>query len=415
MTGRAALASRVLAILARDGGSTDDELAAELGVSAAELSPVIGLLYRQRRVDRCHRYLVPAPTAAVARPAAARHQEDPMTPPSTSALLEAALACAARGWPVFPLRPATKRPAFPDHDAAHCTRTDPRCQAGHTGWETRATTDPERITRAWTCAAYNIGIATGPAALVVLDLDKAKPGQHPPAGWDQPGITHGSDVLAVLAERHAHRYADLDLFGTFLVRTGRGGLHLYYTAPPGLRLGNTCGAARGGLGWLIDTRGYGGYVVAPGSVIDLPGGGTGTYVVTNDQAPAVLPDWLAGLLTAAQPPSPPLEGRSARLDQVRDLGSYTRTALKGEMERVRAAAPGGRNQALNKAAYQLGRLVAAAALPGDLAAAELYDAASAHFDADPPFTPAEATATITAGLAAGKTRPRPITGEGAAA
>ncbi|HUK67904.1 MAG TPA: hypothetical protein VLW50_03955 [Streptosporangiaceae bacterium] len=41
------------------------------------------------------------------------------------------------------------------------------------------------------------------------------------------------------------------------------------------------------------------------------------------------------------------------------------------MERVRLAAVGGRNHALNKAAFHLGQLIAAGALPEDLARAEL--------------------------------------------
>ncbi|MGW1451161.1 bifunctional DNA primase/polymerase, partial [Micromonospora sp. NPDC002411] len=66
-----------------------------------------------------------------------------------SDLLTAALAHAARGWHVFPLRPDDKRPAFPDHTADQCAGRDPRCRTGHVGWEARATTDPARIRRAW--------------------------------------------------------------------------------------------------------------------------------------------------------------------------------------------------------------------------------------------------------------------------
>ena len=87
-----------------------------------------------------------------------------------------------------------------------------------------------------------------------------------------------------------------------------------------------------------------------------------------------------------------------------------------EVERVRAAVEGGRNHALNKAAFHLGQLIAAGALPEDLARAELYDAASVHFGVGtPPFTPADARAVIRAGIAAGKRKPRPLATLGAAA
>ena len=74
-------------------------------------------------------------------------------------LLIAALGYAARGWHVFPLRFGSKKPATPGHPADRCDGSDPRCQDGHTGWEARATTDPERITRAWSTHPYGIGIA----------------------------------------------------------------------------------------------------------------------------------------------------------------------------------------------------------------------------------------------------------------
>ena len=84
---------------------------------------------------------------------------------------------------------------------------------------------------------YNIGVACGPSGLLVIDLDTPKPGEVPPPQWAQPGITDGADVLAALCERHRQPFP----CETFMVRTGRGGLHLYFTAPPGLRPGNTCG------------------------------------------------------------------------------------------------------------------------------------------------------------------------------
>jgi Bifunctional DNA primase/polymerase, N-terminal len=392
MTGRAALAGRVLAILSRDRASTDAELAAELAVTPAELSPVIGLLYRQRRADRCHRYLVPLPPLAPAAPPAAG-PEDAVTPPADPALLDAALACAARGWPVFPLRPATKRPAFPDHTAAHCTRIDPRCHEGHAGWEARATTDPERIARAWTCAAYNIGIATGPAGLVVLDLDQPKPGETPPAAWDQPGIRDGRDVLAALAEQHGHAQAFPGLMDTFLVATARGGLHLYYLPQPGQPPPRNTAHA---LGWLIDTRARGGYVVAPGSVVTLPSGGTGRYHVVYDRPPAGLPDWLAALITPPAIAAAPVECQ--RPPAAIAAPAYGDAALRGEVQRVLTSPDHGHNRALNKAAFNLGRRIAAGALDRGPAEQALQAAGEATQASEPPVRIA---AVIRAGMDAG--------------
>lgn len=49
---------RVLAIVAEDGYSTDEALRAETGLGPAELRTIIGVLYRQRRLDRADGYLV---------------------------------------------------------------------------------------------------------------------------------------------------------------------------------------------------------------------------------------------------------------------------------------------------------------------------------------------------------------------
>jgi hypothetical protein len=312
-------------------------------------------------------------------------------------LLDAALWCAARGWPVFPLRPGDKRPAFPDHDAAHCTGRDPRCRGGHTGWEPRATTGPDRIRRAWAHAPYNIGIAAGPAGLLVIDLDKPKPGETPPPQWAQPGITDGADVLAALCERHRQPFPS----GTFMARTRRGGLHLYFTAPPGTRLGNTSGRTPRGLGWLIDTRGHGGCVVAPGSFVDLPDG-AGRYEVVHDRTPAPLPDWLAALLSPAPRESPPVEcpppARTAG-----SLPAYADAALAGEVKRVLSSPDHGHNWALNKAAFSLGRRIAAGVLDRDLAEHALQAAGEAAHTNE---TPGRIAAVIRAGIDAGISKSR---------
>ncbi|SNS13332.1 Bifunctional DNA primase/polymerase, N-terminal [Actinomadura meyerae] len=300
----------------------------------------------------------------------------------------AALACAARGWHVFPLRPRDKRPL-----------------SGFTDWEAHATTDPARIRAFWERGpAFNVAVACGPSGLVVVDLDTPKPGEAPPPEWDMPGVNEGADVLAVLADRHGEVFP----FDTFTVTTRRGGMHLYFTPPPGAELRNTSGRHATGLGWLIDTRANGGYVVAPGSFVALPDG-TGAYRVANDAPPAPLPGWLARLLTTAPRPASVL-GAPSVAGTVADLPAYVQAALKGEAARVADAVTGGRNHALNKAAYNLGRLTGSGALDAETATAVLFEAAAVHFGptrAD--VRPGEARATIRSALAAGARNPRTIT------
>ena len=314
------------------------------------------------------------------------------TPPTSGTLMRYALAAAARGWHVFPLRPGDKRPA-----------------AGFTDWETHATTNPNLIRACWARGPFNIAIACGPSRLVVIDLDKPKPGETPPPQWNMPGVNDGADVLAALCEHYGQPWpAD-----TFTVRTRRGGEHLYFAAPAGVELRNTSGRHSTGLGWLIDTRAAGGYVVAPGSHVPHNDAAhsdrAGTYDVIHNVAPAPLPEWLCGLLNPTNRPTLALECPPHPAGRISDLPEYVRAALKGEADRVASAARGGRNHALNKAAYNLGRLVGAGALPEDIAAAALYDAASVHFGPEPHgIPPAAAKATITAGLTAGTRNPRTL-------
>ncbi len=304
-------------------------------------------------------------------------------------LLATALEYARRGWHVFPLRPGGKRPAL--HGEDRCPRTGP-CRDGHLGWEHRATTDPARIHACWTHGpAYNPGIACGPSGLVVIDLDIPHPRDTPPPHWAKPGITDGADVLADLCDTHRQPWPS----GTFTVRTGRGGTHLYFTAPASVVLRNTAGW----LGWCVDTRAHGGYVVAAASAANC-----GRYTVVNDAFPAVLPPWLTRQL--AEPAEPP---RTSPPPAPFHGGRYARAALDREIRRVAAAPPGRRNDTLNRAAFSLGQLTAAGLLPAAVVHTELTRAARVcGLDRDPGCGPRGIAATIHSGLAGGARRPRPL-------
>ncbi len=291
-----------------------------------------------------------------------------------------ALAAAARGWHVFPLTPGDKRPL-----------------RGFTEWERHATTDPNIIRRTWTHAPFNIGIACGPSRLVVLDLDTPKKeGLRPPPPWDLPGVNDGADVLAVLCERTGHPFPTLE---TFHVRTRRGGQHLYYAAPDGMKLRNTEGDKGNGLGWLIDTRASGGYVVGPGSFVDLPDG-TGTYEVIYNAPPAPLPPWLSKQLVAP----PRTVAKPVRLALPDDRrGAFLRAAITGELERLAAAPVGQRNRTLYLAATALGQLVAGGALDQ----AEVTNLLE-QGGVDIGLSASETRLTIASGLKNGARRPRTV-------
>lgn len=304
-------------------------------------------------------------------------------------MLTAALEATYYGWHVFPLRPGTKRPARPDHDAKSCDGTDPRCRGGHTGWEARATTDRGRIRRAWTATPFNIGIACGPSRLVVIDLDTPKPGDTPPPEW--ASARTGADVFALLCELAGEPHPG----GTWTVATPSGGTHLYFSAPvDGPELRNTQGGA-GGLGWLVDTRAAGGYVVGAGSTIDGR-----PYAVTCGEPPAPLPGWLTERLRPA--PLPAQRPVDVTVPAGR-AGSYLRAAVEAELARVLESPARGHNTALYRAAVALGQLAAGGALAEADVTAWLTDVAGQVGQHS-----GETARTIASGLKAGAARPRSV-------
>lgn len=284
-----------------------------------------------------------------------------MTAASTNPLLDWALYFGALGWPVFPLRPGTKR------------------QPALKNWENRATADPARIRRCWSADRWNIGLATGPAGLVVVDLDMTKPGDSGP---------DGAAALANLADERGGPIPE-----TYTVATPSGGRHLYFRAPAGVRLRNT----QGQLCTNVDTRAGGGYVVAPGSVTD-----EGGYELLDEREPAELPAWLVQVCAENAPTavSAPVEIRSA------DTTAYGAAALRGEAQRVRDAEPGTYNRVLSSAAYTLGRKVGAGLLDHQAARTELILAGRTLIGSEhwPPDI-REVARVVDAGLSKGAVNP----------
>jgi hypothetical protein len=297
-------------------------------------------------------------------------------PPPT---LVAALRAVERGWPVFPLYPYSKYPAVRD-------------------WNNRATCDLQQITRWWAAAPYNIGIACQAAGLVVIDLDGAR-GQQPPPPWDQLGVTHGRDVLRILAARAGAP----DPIDTYTVASPSGE-HRYFLASPDRELRCTTGPSGTGLGWCIDTRGVGGAIVAAGSVRRIEGRPR-LYRVVRDVDPVTLPHWL---LTALTPPPAPVRAPTRPPSPGRRLDAYVAAALDGETTAVAHAAPGTRAHTLFCSAARLGELVGAGVLDETVATQALL-AAAAGLDSGPDrFTRREALGHVTNGIARGRRNPRQL-------
>lgn len=244
-------------------------------------------------------------------------------------LQDFALALAQRGLPVFPCAPRDKVPAI-------------------RGGFYSATTNPETIKRLWRIADRNIAIPTGVVSgFWVLDID----GDEGAASLDDLQIKHS----ALPATREAI--------------TGGGGRHFLfkYVGP----IQNTAGRIAPG----IDTRGDGGYIVAPPSI--HPNGLR--YRWGRDCcALAIAPDWLVKLARTKKISERSLETVHRSQQHHGQPGAYGRVALEREIADLAATPPGGRNHALNRAAFRLFQLVAGGELDQALVEDRLLEACRAN-------------------------------------
>lgn len=271
---------------------------------------------------------------------------------------------------VFPVRGGGKTPRF-------------------RGWQGQASDDPAQLRRWFGRGRHNIGIDTGRSGLLVVDLDDGH-GDAPPPRWR--GARSGRDVFAALVAE-----ADVSTPVTYTVATPSGqGLHLYFRQPPGTPLPNT----QGRLGWCIDTRGAGGFVVAAGSRrVD----GT-RYRVVHEAPIAPLPPWLAERLTPP-PPQPP--HRPLLLPSTDAVQRHVRAVVDTACTAAAQAPCGRRHAALLRAARICGQLVGGGALDERAARESLY-AATAHHVGVQGCTRREIDRTITDGLDYGRRAPRRI-------
>lgn len=239
--------------------------------------------------------------------------------------LEAALIYASCGVPVFPCN-LLKRPM---------------CEHGFKD----ADTDIERITRFWTSKpGALIGIPTGePSGVFVIDIDGA-------AGWKN----YNAILRGIVPE-------------TLWAKTGSGsGAHVMFKFPGELR--NTAGA----LGDHLDTRGAGGYIVAPPSVTHR------AYTFQNPGAPlAEMPPELIAMCQPAE--SETRETFKAEPGTISDarLASWYGSVIQGECRDVERTPEGSRNSRLFCAAGRCGQVALRCGLAVDAPGHELLNAATA--------------------------------------
>jgi hypothetical protein len=288
---------------------------------------------------------------------------------SERSCLPAALAYAADGWAVFPVTGVTGGRC--GCGAADCSSPGKHPLTRHGLKE--ASTDAGVVGAWWQrWPRANVAVATGSASgLIVIDVDL-------------PG-----------GESSLYRLADegYPLPETVTARTGSGGIHLYYAAPPGA-LGNAAGRLPR-IGFElpgVDLRAEGGYVVAPPS---LHVSGSRYEWVDDDIMLAPAPPWLR-----APEPKPSIRP-GAHASRAAGSTRYGLAALDDELERLRRAPVGTRNQTLNRAAFCLAQLVAG----GELRETEVVDALGA-VAVSRGLSRREAERTVASGLAAGRLHPR---------
>lgn len=278
-------------------------------------------------------------------------------------ILDHALAYAARGWHVFPLHSADVGGL---EVACTCGQAGCTSIAKHPRTRTgvkEASTDRATIEAWWAqWPDANIGLATGMiSGLYVVDLD----GPEAAAAW-----------------------ADLNVEGgAWVSLTGNGQHHVYALAAP---LPSTHWKIATG----IDTRGDGGYIVAPPSLHRTGKRYAWSPATDPGHAPIPVPAFVVEactprINTESGPPSITYGATT----------SYGRGVLRNSIARIRAAGEGKRNSTLNDEAFLVGQFVAGGEID-PVGVAQVLEAASTDDDRK------KVRSTVQRGLRDGADAPR---------
>ncbi|MBM1171267.1 DUF3987 domain-containing protein [Microvirga arabica] len=297
-----------------------------------------------------------------------------------AANLEAALGLVHAGLPILPAT-ATCNPRSGLWTKKPCI----------SGWKERAITDEDNVRAHWKRYPHAVpGIALGLAKLVVIDADR-----------------HGGPDGVQALQELIDRYGLPD--GVVRTITPGHGEHYYFRNLAEEPLGNSEGALPAG----INMRGHGGFIIAPGAF--RPDGAPwrekeGSPHLTKAFIGGTIPEvpiWLVELIR------PKRRGTTAAFDGKTTPSrlfareqAYAEQALRNACNEVASATRGKRNDQLNSAAFQLGRIVAAGWISADLVRSALFDAAvrcgHVRDDGEKP-----ARATIESGLRGGSASPQP--------
>ena len=215
--------------------------------------------------------------------------------------LNAALSYAMRGFYVFPLyEPLASSCSCGDAECAHPAK-HPRTPHGCLD----ATTEDAQIRAWWTRSPNaNVGIATEPSGLIVLDVDPR----------------HGGDesMRALKAE-----HTGLE---TLVALSGGGGEHYYFRATSAMASRtNALGSRYPG----IDVRASGGYIIAPPSA--HISGRSYEWEASSPNEPGDVPAWLTALLTKNE--REPIAGADDDAPIVEGQRNATLARLAGQLRR----------------------------------------------------------------------------------
>lgn len=239
-------------------------------------------------------------------------------------MLEHAIEAIRLGFHIFPVAAGQKVP----HRAAG-------------NWGESSTNTLSHVIDFWTHVDpnANIGVACKPSQLLVVDLDQAK------KEWALQGtewghlhaaygpLVHGEDLFDEM--RYTLDREDHDPYETYTVRTGSGGLHLYYRWPASWPRISQASPVKG----LVDVRGnggqHGGYVLGAGSQTEA-----GKYVQESHPGNpiALPPQWIRHLVAEK-----PVQPKPPRFTGIRQPGAISHSGL---VDTVRNAGEGNRNNSL---------------------------------------------------------------------